>query len=259
MNMLVTNKGGDQAVIIEPTEIAGVWKLLFNHPPVNAMSMSMYRAVISAIDELEARDEITCVLIGSLIDGGFCAGADRNELASLTNAEFSLENWEEREKLSQEFFRRLENFAVPTIAVVDGYAIGAGFVIASVCDLRFASDRTWFSIPELKNVSRLGGAAHAIRVLPQAIARAMYFQGSRLDAASAKLYGMLNGVVSVEELWSVALDAAKQISSQQPHALRLAKRALNLGQDEPIVKSELLERQYSFRLAAAEKARGTSK
>jgi enoyl-CoA hydratase len=254
-----TGEGGgaapDDLVLVQPAGVHRVWKLLLNRPPVNAMSVSLYRAMLNAFDFLESRDDVACVLVGSAIEGRFCGGADTKELAALTHQEFSMADWERREALTEAFVRRIQGFAYPTVAVLDGYAIGAGFVLASLCDLRFASDRTWFSIPEL-DVSRLGGGAHALRVLPQAIVRAMYFQGERLTAETAASLGFVNRVVDQGELWEVAIDAATQIARREPHALRVAKHALNLSEGEPVIKGFELERLYSFRLAANERAKG---
>jgi enoyl-CoA hydratase len=246
----------DGLVRVQPTAVEGVWQLLLNRPPANAMSMAMYKAVMEALDALEKREDLACLLIGSASEGRFCAGADTKELAALTHEGYSMQLWEEREATARAFVTKVGDFAYPTIAVIDGYAIGAGFVLASQCDIRIASNRAWFTIPEL-DVSRLGGAVHALRVLPQGIVRSMYFQGTRLEADKAASIGFINEIVAPEALWNTAIDAGREVARRLPRSLRMAKRALNLGQSESIETGYELERLYSFRLAAAERADGS--
>jgi len=226
----------------------GVWRLLLDSPPVNAMSEAMYEAILRALDHVEQRDDFACLMVGSSLEGKFCGGADTNGLAELKEAAGSARRWEEHERLVDSFVARSAAISAPTVAVVDGYAVGAGFVLASQCDLRVVSDRAWFSIPEL-SVDRCGGARHALRVLPQAIVRSMYFQGVRLDARRAYDLGFVNEVVAPEELWSAAENVAAEIARHAPSTLRLAKTALNRGQELTTSDGYQLEALYSFRLA----------
>jgi enoyl-CoA hydratase len=248
-------EGQASTVVVAPTDVEGVWSLLLNRPPVNAMSIALYRAVVDELEALTANDQVKCLVIGSALSKGFCAGADRNELSAQTGEGFSLVRWEQREAASRAFVTAVTSFPVPIVAALDGYVVGAGFVLASLCDLRFATPRTWFSIPELE-VTRIGGAAHALRVLPQAIARAMCFQGLRLGAARAETLGFLNQMVEAEALWSVATEAAAAIARHERPALRLAKRALGLSENQPIMTGYEIESQHSFRLAARDPRTG---
>ena len=105
--------GGDGLVLVQATEITGVWKLLFNRPPVNAMSMAMYSAVIDALDELEHLPDVACVLVGSAVEGAFCAGADANELD--VRKGMSTEQWDAREALTLNFQARIGDWRRPRL------------------------------------------------------------------------------------------------------------------------------------------------
>lgn len=232
-----------------PTSLPGVWELVLARPPVNAFDRALYRSMTAALDALAADPETTCVLIRSAIPGAFSAGADARELASLTEAPDTDGAWAERESLTRKFLDRVRSFPVPLIAVVDGYAVGAGFVLASLCDIRIATPVSWFSIPELA-LSRAGGARHGLRVLPQGIVRTMYFARARLSAERACALGFVHELVDGPQVLQVAYALAGDIADTPAGALRDAKAALQQGEELPVDDGVHLERLYSQRMAS---------
>lgn len=236
-------------IAVKSSGVDGVWELLLDRPPVNAFSAKLYAELLEALSTLAERDDLRCVIVASALEGGFCAGADTKELAALTSRQFTPVRWDDREAVSRGVLAALEQFPVPTVAAIDGYAVGFGFVLASLCDVRYATTRSWFSIPEL-DVARLGGAAHAMRLLPPGIVRSMYFEGSKLPAQAAASFGMLNGVVEPADLWHTVMEAAKRIARHDRYALRQAKRVLRKMEHQPLESADTIERLFSFRLAA---------
>jgi enoyl-CoA hydratase len=236
-------------VRLEQGPAAGVWRLLLNRPPVNAFGRGMYRALIAAFDRIQEDDDARCVIVGSAIAGKFCAGADTGELASLNSATSSdVSEWSEREALTQDYLRRLDSLTVPTVAAIDGYAVGAGFVLASLCDIRVATPRSWFSIPEL-DVRRAGGARHAMRVLPQGTVRLLYLTRGRLQAERAYQLGFVDELVADGMALAAAGRIAADIAAAPAGVLREAKAALRLMEELPVAEGLQVERQYSRRMA----------
>jgi enoyl-CoA hydratase/carnithine racemase len=184
----------------------------------------------------------------------FCAGADISELGTLTGRD-AVDADEARQVLARETFDSILSLPQPTIAVIDGPAIGAGAVIASCCDIRLASTGASFQLPEVA-VGRCGGARHLMRHLPQSVVRRMYFTAERLGASDAERYGF---VELVNDDGASTLDAAlalaKRIAQHSPLALRLGKEALNLAEPLPVQEGYALEQQYTLRLARSDDAR----
>ncbi|TGQ26036.1 enoyl-CoA hydratase-related protein, partial [Mesorhizobium sp. M00.F.Ca.ET.216.01.1.1] len=116
--------------------------------------------------------------------------------------------------------------AIPVIAAINGPALGAGSVLATVCDIRIAASHARFGTPEI-NVGRCGGAAHHGRLIPQGALRRMYFTGEPISAQEAFRLGLVDQVVASEELMPSALELASKIAAKSPLGLRYAKHALN--------------------------------
>jgi enoyl-CoA hydratase len=239
----------EELVRLEPATPSGVWRLLLNRPPVNAFSRAAYQACLDAFDQVLAEPDARCLLIGSTVDGAFSGGADTNELAALDRAGGDDDPWRERDALTDQFLRRLGELPLPTIAAVDGYAIGMGFVIASLCDIRVATRRSWFSIPELA-VNRAGGARNAMRVLPQGTVRWLYLTKGRIDAQRAYELGLIEILAEDGAVWTAAGEVAGAIATTSPAVLREAKATLRDIEALPLAEGVAAERARSRRMAA---------
>jgi enoyl-CoA hydratase len=244
----MTGEAAD-VVRLEQSATNGVWRLLLDRPPVNAFGMEMYRSLITALQRLQGQREARCIIVGSAIDGRFCAGADTKELAALNATPSDASIWSQRDALTQMYLRDLESLNVPTIAAIDGYAVGAGFVLASLCDIRVATPRAWFSIPEI-DVRRAGGPLHAMRVLPQGTVRYMYLARARLPAERAYQLGFVDELVEDGTALAAAERIAAQVASAPADVLREAKGALRLIEELPTATGLQVERLYSHRMAS---------
>ena len=162
----------------------------------------------------------------------FCAGADMTELAALTGADAE-EADVKRQELARRVFGQLLDLPQPSIAVVDGPAIGAGAVIASCADMRMGSPRASFALPEVA-VGRCGGGLHMMRHLPQGIVRQMFFTARPLTSQEALRFGFLDSVHDSAELAGAAMVRAREIAAHSPLALRLGKQALNESEWLPV-------------------------
>jgi enoyl-CoA hydratase len=141
-------------------------------------------------------------------------------------------------------FEAIRQAAVPVIAAVNGPALGAGMMIASVCDLIVASERASFGLPEV-NVGALGAARHVARILPEKVMRQMALTGVRFDAWALERLGAVNLVVPHAELLARAYEIADGIASKSPSLMRLRKEAMNLVEEMPLAAGYCVEQLYT--------------
>jgi enoyl-CoA hydratase len=229
----------------------GVATVLLERPPVNAFSLAYYGQLTRVMEELAAREDVGCLLLGSAIDKVFSAGADVKDFKAHAAKP---DSGEVREAAVTRMQHTIREFPYPTIAVVDGPAVGAGCVLATLCDIRVASTRAWFSIPEI-NVTRVGGAHHVRRLLPEGEMRRLFFTAERLSPERAHQLGFVQELVAPEQVWEVAERMATVIASMSPIGLRLGKRAINDTEDMALWDAYRLEQQYSYRLSRIDAAR----
>ena len=222
----------------------GIARIVLDRKPVNAFDFAFYGHMAAALDELAARDDAGVLLIGSAIDKVFSAGADINDFKAVAAKP---DSGETREAAVSRMLHGVREFPYPTIAVVDGAAVGAGAVLASLCDIRVASTRAWFSIPEI-DVTRIGGAHHLRRLLPEGELRRLFFTAGRLQAERAYQVGLVQELTDPAEVWAAAQGMAAAIAAKSKVGLRLGKRALNDAEYLSLWDGYTLEQQYSFRL-----------
>jgi enoyl-CoA hydratase/carnithine racemase len=164
----------------------------------------------------------------------FSAGGDiKNMVARLDNEQ--LEPIDDRYYYKEGIHRiprALYELEVPTIAAVNGPAIGAGLDLACMCDLRIAAQSATFaeSFVKLGIIPGDGGAFLLQRIVGISKAAEMTFTGDTIDAAEALACGLVSQVVPDEQLLEVAMAKAQRIASNPPHALRMAKRLLRESQ-----------------------------
>jgi enoyl-CoA hydratase/carnithine racemase len=224
-------------------------EVTLDRPPVNAFTTAMYESFAAGFRGLSARDDVDVVLVRSASEKVFSAGADIGELEKIVNSGTS-ELDERRQVLAREFFDAVLNGAQPSIAVINGPALGTGAVLAACCDIRYGSTRARIGLPEI-NVARCGGGRHMMRLLPQGVVRRMYLSGQPLRALDAERHGYLNAVLEPGEELDAARELARTIASKSPHALRLAKQALNGCESLPVSEGYALEQTFTLRLAAS--------
>ncbi|MCC6640441.1 MAG: enoyl-CoA hydratase/isomerase family protein [Deltaproteobacteria bacterium] len=184
----------------------------------------------------------------------FAAGADIAEmrgLDALGGAAFS--------RLGHEALAALEALAVPTIAAVNGFALGGGCELACACDWIYASGKARFGQPEvsLGLVPGFGGTSRLLRRVGVAWAKELVLSGEAIDADTALRIGLANRVFAPEELLPAALGAAQTIAQRGPFAVAQAKRILHEGQDADLRTANALEQQaFGVVFASADRAEG---
>ncbi|MBP1450130.1 MAG: enoyl-CoA hydratase/isomerase family protein, partial [Thermoproteus sp.] len=138
----------------------------------------------------------------------------------------------------------VEKISKPTIAAIDGYALGAGLELALACDIRIATPKSILGLPEVKlgMVPASGGITRLVKAVGLSRALYMLMLGARLDAETAKSWGLVHEVVAEEQLDKRVEEIAAQLASLSPLALRAVKRLARLAADSPEASGLELER-----------------
>jgi enoyl-CoA hydratase len=220
-----------------------------DRPPVNALTLALYAEIADTFEALSQRTDVHCVVFTGAGTRAFCAGLDLHEFAAARP-----EQDPERAGIVRRTFRAVRHCALPVIGAINGPALGAGCVLASVSDVRIAAATATFGLPEI-NVGRCGGTAHLGRHLPQGLLRRMFFTGRPIDAAEAHRVGFVQEVVEPAQLMDSALSLAAVIADKAPLGLRMGKQALNEVEYLPVEDGYQREQHYSTELMHTEDAR----
>ncbi|RYE43531.1 MAG: enoyl-CoA hydratase [Hyphomicrobiales bacterium] len=218
-------------------------------PPVNAFTMANYLRLAEIFEEINGRADIQCVVLTASGTKAFCAGLDLHEFLAA-----DVDDDDKRQEIGLRTFAALRACPVPVIAAVNGPALGAGCVFTALCDIRIASEKATFGLPEI-NVGRCGGAAHLGRLIPQGMVRLMFFTGEPISAHEALRVGLVEQVVPPRRLLSAAYDLAQVISRKSPLGLRIGKKALNAVEFVPFDQGYSIEQGFSTDLVHTEDSR----
>lgn len=211
----------------------GVVVLGLNRPKAkNSFSKSLSQKLIQAIEELQYDETLRVLIIRSMVPGIFCAGADLKERATMPQNEVG----PFVSRLRRLMFD-MQNFASPTIAALDGAALGGGMEMSLGLDMRVASEDASMGLVETKLaiIPGAGGTQNLTRLIGSSMAKEMIFTGRVIKGKEAKALGIVNHVVEQNENGDAAylksLELAREILPQGPVALRMAKRAINCGSE----------------------------
>jgi len=203
--------------------------ITLNRPEaLNALSLEMLDGIGDALDAAHADEAIRVVIITGAGDKAFCAGADIAVMHTATPLEARA--FAQR---GHAILNRIEAFAHPVIAAVNGYALGGGCELVLACDIRIASDRAKFGQPEVKIgiLPGWGGTQRLARVAGPGFAKELIFSGRICDADEAAAHGLANRVVPHAQLLEDAGALASQIAERSPWAVTAAKQMTNLAFD----------------------------
>jgi enoyl-CoA hydratase len=213
---------------------------------LNALNDALIAELRAAIAEARRRPDVGAVLLTGA-GRAFVAGADIGELVDQTAVEGKA-----RAQRGQQAFRRFETSPKPTLAAVNGFALGGGCELAMACHLRIASEAAKFGQPEVKLgiVPGYGGSQRLPRLVGKGRALQLLLTGEMIDAAEAYRIGLVNRVVPAGELLPAARALLSTILAQGPlavaHCLEAVDRGLDLGLDDAIA----LEASYFGLLSA---------
>lgn len=229
---------GYQTVLLE--RAGAVATLTLNRPDRrNALDLTMRGELLEALDVLEGEPEVRVVVLTGA-GGHFCAGGDVKMMRE--HDDTAAEGRARVESLNR-LVRRLVDYPRPTIAMVDGSAVGAGLNLALCCDLIVAADRARFGevFARIGLIPDGGGTWLLSRVVGLARARELIFTADIIDAAEALRIGLVNRVVPAADLAAATRDLAQRIAAGPPAALAMAKRLVNQAATSDLAAALTLE------------------
>ena len=229
--------------------------LAVNRPDkLNALNSALIGELGSAIDELQSRDDVAGIILTGA-GRAFVAGADISELAAL-----SALDGKRLARRGQEIFRRFEISSKPTIAAVNGFALGGGCELAMSCQMRIASEAAKFGQPEVKLglTPGYGGTQRLPRLVGRGRALQLLLTGEMVDAQEAYRIGLVNRVVAADQLIPSATALIQQMLTNAPLAVAACIDLVDRGLEMPLDDALSLEAtQFGVLIATSDTAEGT--
>lgn len=195
---------------------------------LNALNSQVYRDIVAAMADVRERDDVKVVILTGAGEKAFAAGAD---IAQMVDE--SPQAGRELAGLCHAAADALESARQVTIAAVNGYALGGGCELTLACDLRIASEKAKFGLPEvtLGIIPGGGGTQRLPRLIGMGRAKELIFTGGVIDAKEADRIGLVNRVVPHDDLMDTCRALAKTIAKNASYAVSLAKEAINASGD----------------------------
>jgi enoyl-CoA hydratase len=213
--------------------------ITFNRPKVlNAMNFEVMTEILDAATICEKDEKIKALILTGAGEKAFVAGADIAQMQDSTSVEILT-----LMELGHRTLRLIETMPKPSIAAVNGFALGGGTEIALACDIRFASEKAVFGQPEILIgiVPGWGGTQRLPRLVGMGIAKEMILGGGQINARRAYEIGLVNKVFAPENLLEESRKFALKLAKLPPFALKMAKNAMNYGFDLPLDNANKLE------------------
>ena len=215
--------------------------ITINRPEaLNALNTEVIQDLAAVLDSIDLGTTRVLVVTGAG-EKSFVAGADIAAMSTMT-----VQEAREFSKAGNDVFRKLETLPIPSIAAVNGFALGGGNELAMSCDIRYCSENAIFGQPEvgLGITPGFGGTQRLARLVGPGMAKQMIYTARNIKADEAYRIGLVNAVYPQEELMPEAKKMAAGIAKNAPIAVRHCKQAINegleKGMDEAIVVEEKL-------------------
>jgi enoyl-CoA hydratase len=227
--------------------------ITFNRPKVlnalNRKTMEELRDILTAARE---DDEVRVLILTGAGEKSFVAGADIGELAVQTPV-----SGKETAAFGQGVLHQLETLGKPSIAAINGFALGGGCEVALACSMRLASKTAKLGQPEVKLgiMTGYGGSQRMTRLCGKGAAYELCLTGEMIPADEALRIGLVNHVYEPAELLSAAEDLAKKIIANAPLAVKFTMEAIERGTEMPLAEGQYLETTLFGLLAATEDMR----
>jgi enoyl-CoA hydratase len=216
------------------TRVEGaVGVMTFNRPQtLNTLDVPMLLAIEQALGTLEADREVRAIVLTGCDDRSFVAGGNIADL----NSRHALAHYAEFSVVVHRVFRRIEECTKPTIAAINGWALGGGCELLLTTDVRLMADDTKLGLPEIKLgiFPGGGGTQRLMRQIPLCQAKLLMFTGDFVGAADAVQLGLVNRALPRAQLMAETMALARRIAGQSPWALRMLKTTMLQGADMPL-------------------------
>jgi len=224
-------------------KVGALARVILNRPEaLNAYNMAMRDELYQILQAIKTDDEIRAVIFNGEGDKAFCAGADLTEFLSAPSPVIAREV-----RFKRAVWELFLSLPQPVIAAVHGFVLGDGLEISLCGDLVIAAEDARFGLPEptLGIIPAAGGSQTLPRAVGRALALDMLLTGRWLNAAEAHAAGLVNRVVSRDELLPAATAMAEKLTALPPEAVRAIKQAVHQGLDLPLAEGLKLERRLA--------------
>jgi len=233
----------DGVVLREDVEVDGgiILKVTINRPEkLNALNAEVVSNLKEVCTMIEQRSEVRCVVFTGAQPppaeegkrskpNAFVAGADISEFVGKKSQDI-------RESFADNAWEAIWNLSKPTIAMIDGFALGGGLEVACSCDIRIASERSKFATPEI-NLGLIpggGGTQRLVHLIGYGKTMEMVMTGEMIGAEEAHQIGLINHISSIEELEAKTMSIAQKIVSKSSSTMEIAKKAVRAALDNPL-------------------------
>lgn len=210
----------------------GVVELVLDRPDaMNTVSIALAEELDATCAQLAADPAVRAVVLTSSVPRVFSAGADLKERAGLTDDELMASR-----PVSRRAYNAILELPVPTIAAVEGFALGGGLELALSCDILVAGEAALLGLPEVTRgvIPGGGGTQLLARKVGTGVASLWILTGARVEAAAAARAGVVDELVKAGRARPRALELAAQAAAASPRAVRAAKRAIRDGYGLPL-------------------------
>jgi enoyl-CoA hydratase len=227
----------------------GIALVTINRPDKrNALNAVVRREIVEALDQLRADRDVRVVVLTGADDRAFIAGADITEFAERTATE------QRAAMTGRRLFEEIASFPRPTIAMINGFALGGGCEVALACDLRVATRSARLGQPEIRLglLPGGGGTQRLPRLVGPGRAMRLILTGEIIDATEAERIGLVDWVVEDGSLREKTMEIATTIAAFSPVALELAKTAVRTAMETPLSAGLAHERDLFIAAFASE-------
>ncbi|AND40325.1 MULTISPECIES: enoyl-CoA hydratase/isomerase family protein [Cytobacillus] len=235
-------------------EEEGIGFIIINRPELrNALNTDTLLEIESALDVFRDDKNIRVIIFTGAGEKSFAAGADISQLNKRTMIDALKPNMTAT-------YRKIEDYEKPTIAAINGFALGGGMELALACDIRVASLNAKLGLPEvgLGIMPGAGGTQRLSRIIGRGKAMELILTGDVITAAEAERFNLISKAVPLEELMDTAKEYARRISLKGPLAVRMAKAAVNRGADMEMETALYLEKlAQTILIGSEDKLEGT--
>jgi enoyl-CoA hydratase len=242
-------------ISIEKTD--SIATLTINRPiALNALNQATLQEIGVALEDVRDDSKISGLIVTGAGDKAFVAGADITEIASISAVDASAFT-----RRGQAVFDLLENLGKPSVAAVNGFALGGGCELAMACTLRLATKSAWFGQPEVKLgvMPGFGGTQRLPRLVGKGRALQLILTAESIDAEEAHRIGLVNEIVAAGVLLVRAEEILRRIAANAPLAVRFSieavNRGLQAGQDVGLVIESAL---FAVCASSEDKKEGTA-
>ncbi|MBN2284734.1 MAG: enoyl-CoA hydratase/isomerase family protein [Deltaproteobacteria bacterium] len=212
--------------VLEYGVIDDVAVITMNNPPVNALGIQFLEDITTVLDQIESPGAARAVLITSSCPGFFSTGDDVGPLKDIDDEMINML------PAAHAFLDRLEALPLPTVAGINGHALGGGFELALACDFRFMGrDSGSIGMPEVRlgMIPVMGGTQRLPQIVGRAKALEMMIKGRALTPGEAKESGIVTDIFPQEELFERSLEYARRLARQATMAIGRIKRCVMTG------------------------------